>query len=42
VTVDDGLHEGDRIVAAGVHTVYAGERVTAVTPLFAEAPESAP
>ena len=36
VYVDGGLHEGDRIVVAGVHTVYAGERVHAVNPLFAD------
>lgn len=33
--VDRGLREGDSIVAAGVHTVYAGERVMPVKPLFA-------
>jgi multidrug efflux system membrane fusion protein len=33
--VDRGLFDGDSIVAAGVHTVYAGERVTPVKPLFA-------
>lgn len=33
--VDGGLGEGDSIVAAGVHTVYAGEHVTPVKPLFA-------
>jgi hypothetical protein len=33
--VDRGLSEGDSIVAAGVHTVYAGEHVTPVKPLFA-------
>jgi membrane fusion protein, multidrug efflux system len=31
-----GLTDGDRVVLAGVHTVYAGERVTAVRPLFDE------
>jgi multidrug efflux system membrane fusion protein len=36
VYVDDGLRDGDNIVAAGVHTVYAGERVRAVKPLFAD------
>lgn len=35
VTLRDGLKEGERIVFAGVHTVYAGERVQAVAPLFA-------
>ena len=34
--VDRGLREGDSIVAAGVHTVYAGERVKPVSPLFAD------
>ncbi len=33
--IDRGLREGDSIVAAGVHTVYAGERVMLVKPLFA-------
>jgi multidrug efflux system membrane fusion protein len=33
--VDRGLREGDNIVAAGVHTVYAGEHVSPVKPLFA-------
>jgi RND family efflux transporter MFP subunit len=33
--VTSGLNEGDVIVAAGVHTVYAGEAVKATTPLFA-------
>jgi len=33
--VDRGLREGDSIVAAGVHTVYAGERVMSAKPLFA-------
>jgi membrane fusion protein, multidrug efflux system len=33
--VDRGLRDGDSIVAAGVHTVYAGEHVTPVKPLFA-------
>jgi membrane fusion protein, multidrug efflux system len=45
--VDRGLREGDRIVAAGVHTVYAGEHVTPVKPLFSadaadEAQKTAP
>jgi membrane fusion protein, multidrug efflux system len=35
--VDRGLRDGDNIVAAGVHTVYAGEHVTPVKPLFAAA-----
>jgi multidrug efflux system membrane fusion protein len=33
--VDRGLLDGDHIVAAGVHTVYAGEHVMSVKPLFA-------
>jgi multidrug efflux system membrane fusion protein len=33
--VDRGLRDGDSIVAAGVHTVYAGEHVMSVKPLFA-------
>jgi membrane fusion protein, multidrug efflux system len=45
--VDRGLRDGDSIVAAGVHTVYAGEHVTPVKQLFAaddthgEAPRTA-
>lgn len=29
-----GLKDGDNVVLAGVHTVYAGQRVTQVKPLF--------
>jgi RND family efflux transporter MFP subunit len=29
-----GLHEGDVVVLAGVHTVYAGQRVRPLRPLF--------
>jgi RND family efflux transporter MFP subunit len=32
--ITDGLHEGDMVVLAGVHTVYAGEQVKPVKPLF--------
>jgi membrane fusion protein, multidrug efflux system len=32
--VSGGLRDGDVVVLAGVHTVYAGERVTPVRPLF--------
>jgi RND family efflux transporter MFP subunit len=32
--VSGGLRQGDTVVLAGVHTVYAGEHVTAVRPLF--------
>ena len=35
VTLSSGLAAGERIVAAGVHTVYAGERIEAIKPLFA-------
>jgi multidrug efflux system membrane fusion protein len=35
-TVSSGLVEGDTVVQAGVHTVYEGEPVTAVKPLFAD------
>jgi RND family efflux transporter MFP subunit len=35
VVLAGGLNDGDNIVLAGVHTVYAGERVQAVKPLFA-------
>jgi RND family efflux transporter MFP subunit len=32
--ITGGLKDGETIVLAGVHTVYAGQRVTAVRPLF--------
>jgi multidrug efflux pump subunit AcrA (membrane-fusion protein) len=32
--VTSGLNEGDVVVLAGVHTVYAGQKVKAVRPLF--------
>jgi multidrug efflux system membrane fusion protein len=35
VLVSEGIKEGDNLVMAGVHTVYAGERATPVEPLFA-------
>jgi multidrug efflux system membrane fusion protein len=35
VLVSDGIREGENLVIAGVHTVYAGERATPVKPLFA-------
>jgi RND family efflux transporter MFP subunit len=35
--VTNGLKDGDTVVLAGVHTVYAGERVTAARPLFDDA-----
>ncbi len=35
-TVIAGLVDGDTVVLAGVHTVYEGERVAPVKPLFAE------
>jgi RND family efflux transporter MFP subunit len=34
VTVRSGLQDGDRIVLAGVHAVYAGQHVQPVEPLF--------
>jgi membrane fusion protein, multidrug efflux system len=34
--ITSGLTDGDTVVLAGVHTVYAGERVTPVRPLFDE------
>lgn len=40
-TVNAGLVDGDTVVQAGVHTVYEGERVTPVKPLFADE-EAAP
>ena len=36
-TVTDGLRDGERVVLAGVHTVYAGEPVHPVAPLFTPA-----
>ena len=36
VVVTAGLGVGDLVVQAGVHTVYEGQRVKAVKPLFAE------
>jgi membrane fusion protein, multidrug efflux system len=35
ILVNEGLVEGDNLVVAGVHTVYAGERVTPINALFA-------
>jgi RND family efflux transporter MFP subunit len=35
--VTKGLEDGDLVVLAGVHTVYAGEHVTAQRPLFDDA-----
>jgi len=34
VVITGGLADNDNVVQAGVHTVYAGERVKAVRPLF--------
>ena len=34
--VSGGIADGERLVLAGVHTVFAGERVTAVEPLFSD------
>jgi multidrug efflux system membrane fusion protein len=34
--VTSGLAEGDSLVMAGVHTVFAGQHVRAVKPLFAD------
>jgi RND family efflux transporter MFP subunit len=36
VLVNDGLAAGDNLVVAGVHTVFAGEHVTPIKPLFAD------
>ena len=41
VTISDGLKTGEQIVLAGVHTVFAGEKVTPQAPLFAREAESA-
>ena len=32
--VSSGLKDGDQVVLAGVHTVYAGELVKSIKPLF--------
>lgn len=40
--VSAGLHDGERIVAAGVHTVFAGEKVQAAAPPFAGEETAAP
>jgi RND family efflux transporter MFP subunit len=37
--VSGGLKDGDTVVLAGVHTVYAGEQVTQVKPLFTDEEE---
>lgn len=34
VVVTEGLKDGEMVLLAGVHTVYAGERVSPVPPLF--------
>jgi RND family efflux transporter MFP subunit len=34
--VSGGINDGERLVLAGVHTVYADQRVTPVKPLFAD------
>jgi RND family efflux transporter MFP subunit len=36
ITVAGGLHDGERIVVQGVHTVHAGEQVQPVAPLHPE------
>ena len=35
-TVSSGLADGETVVLAGVHTVYEGERVVPVRPLFTD------
>ncbi|HVW68322.1 MAG TPA: efflux RND transporter periplasmic adaptor subunit [Steroidobacteraceae bacterium] len=47
IVISRGLKDGEMVVLAGVHTVFAGERVTPVRPLFdesgdVEAPAAAP
>jgi multidrug efflux system membrane fusion protein len=39
-TVIDGLRDGEQVVLAGVHTVYAGEPVHPVAPLFTPVEQS--
>jgi multidrug efflux system membrane fusion protein len=40
--VTSGLKDGERIVLAGVHTLYAGEPVTPTAPLFAAEHDTSP
>lgn len=40
VTLSNGLKDGEQIVLAGVHTVFAGQKVTAQAPLFARDAET--
>lgn len=40
VTLSDGLKDGEQIVLAGVHTVFAGQKVTPQAPLFARDAEA--
>ena len=41
VLISGGLKESENIVLAGVHTVYAGQQVKPIKPLFDDEPESA-
>ncbi len=42
VIVTSGLKDGETVVLAGVHTVYAGQHVTATQPLFADQTKDSP
>jgi multidrug efflux system membrane fusion protein len=42
VLLTRGLNDGDTVLLAGVHTVYAGEHVRPVKPLFAAEDEPPP
>lgn len=42
ILVSSGLQDGDVVVVAGVHTVYAGEHVRAVRPLYDDHAEIVP
>ena len=41
VTISNGLKDGEQIVLAGVHTVFAGQKVTPQAPLFARDAQTA-
>jgi multidrug efflux system membrane fusion protein len=40
--IGGGLHDGETVVLAGVHTVFMGQHVTATQPLFADESQASP
>jgi membrane fusion protein, multidrug efflux system len=40
--ISAGLHDGDTVVLAGVHTVFAGQHVSTTKPLFADESKASP